>query len=395
MANAKKLLQQANTAFEQSNNMQGLAILREYVIENPADLDQLYRLGVIEEQIGTEKDALSAYFKCIKNDKSFMRAYLYAGYLLQQKGRLDEALSLYSLGHDQDQWLIYLHYKENLSYETRLRSYTADIALRKHFTDLHFQSVKNSHSSTRIEKAIWPQTHIDKVCYIKEKQQPHLFYIPNLAAQPIHHNKSFSWTKIVEDDFNELTSEFSNLLVLMNTMGIPYLDESFKNKGFEVLAGSMNWSALNLFKDGVENTTLLSLMPKTLKMLDKLPLYKVDDKPFEVFFSLLKAGQHITPHYGQSNHSLTVHLPIIVPKGGYLTVAEQKIYWQKGKVVIFDDSFEHEAINPSNEDRIVLIFSIWHPDLSTDEQQDILASFQARKLWLENRHKVVDLDSSA
>ena len=126
-------------------------------------------------------------------------------------------------------------------------------------------------------------------------------------------------------------------------------------------------------------------MPKTAKILAGIPLYKVDGKPFEVFFSLLKAGQHIQPHFGQSNHSLTVHLPIIVPKGGYLTVANEIRAWQKGKVIIFDDSFVHEAINPSEEDRVVMIFSIWHPDLSIEEQRSILASFQARSQWLEAR----------
>ena len=118
------------------------------------------------------------------------------------------------------------------------------------------------------------------------------------------------------------------------------------------------------------------------------------DNPFEVFFSLLKPGQHITPHFGQSNHSLTVHLPIIVPEGGYLTVAGQKVVWQKGKTIVFDDSFEHEAINPSNEDRVVLIFSIWHPELSKAEQQDILSSFSARATWLNNRYSALGLDNS-
>jgi hypothetical protein len=33
----------------------------------------------------------------------------------------------------------------------------------------------------------------------------------------------------------------------------------------------------------------------------------------------------------------------------------------------------------------VLIFSIWHPDLSEAEQKAILASFQARREWLDSR----------
>ena len=262
-------------------------------------------------------------------------------------------------------------------------------------TNLHWQSVENSNKSIKIAKAVWPKTHLEKVKYLESRQRPHLFYIPNLSAQPIYDNNNFEWCMVVENAFEELTSEFSELFSLIDTMGEPYLDNSFKSRGFELLAGSMNWSALSLFKDGMKNDRLAGLMPKTLAMLNKLPLYRIDENPFEVFFSLLKAGQHITPHFGQSNHSLTVHLPIVVPKGGYLTVANQKRYWQKGNPIVFDDSFEHEAINPSNEDRIVLIFSIWHPDLSIEEQQDILASFKTRKLWLESRNQYIDWESSA
>jgi hypothetical protein len=392
--NAADSLQLVNQAFSRSDNKLGLDLLRKYCVANTKDTEQLYRLAVIEEQIGVEENALTAYFQCINSAKSFMRAYLYVGYLFQQKGQLEKALALYSLGNDQDARLSFLHYDENMSYETRLRSHTANIALRTHFTNLHERTVDKGSKSSKIAGAVWPQTHNTEVNYLFEQQQPHLFYIPELSAKAVYDSNSFDWCKSVEDNFSDLTDEFTDLLALIYSEGAPYIDGSFKDKGFKLLAGSANWSALNLYKNGVANNSLLQLIPKTAKILEKLPLYNLDNNPFEVFFSLLKAGQHITPHYGQSNHTLTVHLPIIVPKGGYLTVAGQKIPWQKGKLIVFDDSFEHEAINPSDEDRVVLIFSIWHPDLSNAEKQDVLASFQTRSDWLASRNQHLDCDSS-
>jgi hypothetical protein len=384
------LLKHVDLAFKNQDNNLGLTLLREYCAENTKDTDQLYRLAVIEEQIGLEENAIAAYLQCIKNIKNFMKAYLYGGYLLQKKGLLEKALAIYSLGNDQDERLSRLHHNENLAYETRLRSHTANIALRQHFTDLHTQSIGSNEGNSKIKNAVWPQTHTKPVEYLTEKQRPHLFYIPELSAKPVHDNNNFLWSKFVEGHFSEMTSEFSELLNLIKSKGTPYLDDGYKHGAFDALAGSENWTALSLFKDGVANSALLALMPKTAAILEQLPLYKLDENPFEVFFSLLKAGQHITPHFGQSNHSLTVHLPIVVPKGGYLTVADQKIFWQKGKVIIFDDSFEHEAINPSNEDRVVLIFSIWHPGLTKVEQQEVLASFRARAQWLESRNQHLD-----
>jgi len=34
-----------------------------------------------------------------------------------------------------------------------------------------------------------------------------------------------------------------------------------------------------------------------------------------------------------------------------------------GKVLLFDDSFEHEVRNDTNEDRVVLLIRVWHPEL--------------------------------
>ena len=46
-------------------------------------------------------------------------------------------------------------------------------------------------------------------------------------------------------------------------------------------------------------------------------------------------------------------------------------------MLIFDDSIEHEAKNPSSEIRIILLFEIWRPELSEAERQGISAIFDA------------------
>ena len=42
--------------------------------------------------------------------------------------------------------------------------------------------------------------------------------------------------------------------------------------------------------------------------------------------------------------------------------------WRKGRVVVFDDTFEHEAWNRSDQTRVVLIFDIWNPYLTEVER---------------------------
>ncbi|MCB1614287.1 MAG: aspartyl/asparaginyl beta-hydroxylase domain-containing protein, partial [Xanthomonadales bacterium] len=43
--------------------------------------------------------------------------------------------------------------------------------------------------------------------------------------------------------------------------------------------------------------------------------------------------------------------------------------WEEGKLMIFDDSFEHEAWNDSDQTRVVLIFDTWNPNLDPVERQ--------------------------
>ena len=44
---------------------------------------------------------------------------------------------------------------------------------------------------------------------------------------------------------------------------------------------------------------------------------------------------------------------------------------------MFDDSVEHEAVNPSDRLRVIVIFDMWHPALTPEEQAGIAAVIQA------------------
>jgi aspartyl/asparaginyl beta-hydroxylase (cupin superfamily) len=64
-----------------------------------------------------------------------------------------------------------------------------------------------------------------------------------------------------------------------------------------------------------------------------------------------------------------------VPRGCRFRVGNEERRSQEGKVMIFDDTIEHEAWNDSDEDRIVLIFDIWRPELSERERFELTALF--------------------
>lgn len=372
-------------AFKENNNEHALTLLRQCALNYPEDASLCYRLAVVEEQIGSKERAEGAYLRCLALMPNNMGVYLYAGYFFQQIGQLDKALALYSLGQDIDNNLVHLYQYKEVDYQTQLRSHAADVALREHFVKLHKTSLQSSEQTSIIHHAVWPQSHNKAFKYRHNQQKPHLFYLPDLRAEAVFDKSALAWCSIVENHYPKIRSEFENLTHLILKEGAPYLSKDYKMEGFEPLSGSNNWTALHFYENGIANNKLIKLMPETANLLKEIPLYRLNDNPYEVFFSLLKPGQHIKPHFGLSNHSLTVHLPIVVPGNGHLRVGDTTNVWHEGELIVFDDSFDHEAINNSEDIRIVLIFSIWHPDLTSTEQQDIRNCFNARNSWLEQR----------
>lgn len=85
-------------------------------------------------------------------------------------------------------------------------------------------------------------------------------------------------------------------------------------------------------------------------------------------FSVLAPQTVIPPHHGETNARLVAHLPLIVPEGCSFRVGYDWRRWEVGKVLVFDDSIEHEARNESSRARVVLIFDIWNPLLTQEER---------------------------
>ena len=50
---------------------------------------------------------------------------------------------------------------------------------------------------------------------------------------------------------------------------------------------------------------------------------------------------------------------------------------RKGEAWVFDDTIEHEAWNSSGEPRVVLIFDIWRPELTSEERDLVAALMEA------------------
>ena len=149
--------------------------------------------------------------------------------------------------------------------------------------------------------------------------------------------------QVILDELNELRKSALNGYWLETFPG--YLDEKSKNK----------WKVFTFKFFGIKHPLNASLCPKTADLvLNKLDIVSCD-------FSFLPAKTHVIPHKGFSKMVLRAHLALVIPDNCAIRVGNEVRKWEEGKLIIFDDSFDHEAWNDSDEDRFVLMFDIPNP----------------------------------
>ena len=205
------------------------------------------------------------------------------------------------------------------------------------------------------------------ISYNCEHQQPSYQFYPKLTSQPFYSADDFEWAALFKRNNDKIVSEILSLIE--NTQQLtPYVEQSTGVEGLDELKNSSKWSSLHFLKGGVKNKAICDSCPTINMVLANLPLPYMQGHSPEAFVSILAGGAHIKPHVGLSNLKLTVHFPISLPSKCAISVGNETKAWREGRLLIFDDSFIHEAWNHSKQDRIMLIFEIWHPDLTEFEQ---------------------------
>lgn len=120
--------------------------------------------------------------------------------------------------------------------------------------------------------------------------------------------------------------------------------------------------------------------PKTVALLKAIPNVTT------MSFNLIEPNSKIKPHSGDTNAVIRCHLGLKIPAP--LPVCGLKVKtversWQAGKVIAFNDAFEHEAWNLSNETRLILLFDIMKPQFIKQKSMicaTVRTSFSMQKL---------------
>lgn len=210
-------------------------------------------------------------------------------------------------------------------------------------------------------------------------QQPKHYFFPELPQIQFYDDlEAFPWIGAVEAGTDEIRAELLSVLKDESRFK-PYV-EGTPNRPYSEQRGMLNnpdWSAFYLWKDGQLVEANAERCPGTMRILEHVPLTRMNNRCPSVLFSLLRPGAHIPPHCGLVNTRLICHLPLLVPPGCSFRVGNDIRVPSEGKVWIFDDTMEHEAWNRSDQMRVILLFEVWRPELSADERALVAAMFEA------------------
>jgi hypothetical protein len=209
-------------------------------------------------------------------------------------------------------------------------------------------------------------------------QQPSAYYFPGLPQRQYYEREEFDWAPAVEAAAQDMLGELNRALA-EDVAFRPYLQarEDRPSYDFHGLLDNPDWSTLYLWENGGPVEANVARFPKTFAAMGQVPLPHITTRAPSILFSLLKPGARIEAHNGMINTRLICHLPLIVPPGCGFRVGNETRQWEVGKLLIFDDTIEHEAWNDSDEDRVVLIFDVWRPELGEDERRAVTAIFEA------------------
>src|SRR5436190_1017689 len=193
---------------------------------------------------------------------------------------------------------------------------------------------------------------------------------PRLPAIEFLDRGDFRWLDPFEAAAHEIRAEALAALAQAADDFVPYISKPAGSPvdQWQELNNSKRWSTFFLLKNGERIEEHLARCPRTAALLAAAPLCEIRGHAPTAFFSVAAPKTRIPAHTGVTNTRFIVHMALVVPPSCEFRVGAEIRAWREGRAWVFDDTFEHEAWNGSDEPRIVLIFDVWNSFLTAAER---------------------------
>jgi aspartate beta-hydroxylase len=354
-----------------------LDLLGRAVRLDPNDAATHHHFGRAQEAAGDLDAALACHDSALRLRPGFFLARLHRGALLERKGETQRALVDFSRALADAQklgkWLDAATTPAGLQPLVERAVRMVREGRRSLLAGL-LEPIVQRHgreSLARVERCLRIQLLEEDAVYPDPRQRPTFLYFPGLAASPYLERELFPWIAQLEAQTDIIRAELERLLPSEHGRERVFTSDALEQQNLRGLKQPPSWNGYYFYRHGERRTDNCASCPQTIRALDALPLARVPAHAPEVLFSVFTPGTQLLPHRGVTNTRLVGHLPLIVPEQCALRVGGEVHEWQEGRVVVFDDTYEHEAWNRSDRTRVVLIFDLWHPALSEAERDAV------------------------
>jgi beta-hydroxylase len=175
-----------------------------------------------------------------------------------------------------------------------------------------------------------------------------------IGDRPVFDPAVFPWIAEIENHWEKIRHELDELL--KDRESLPAFHQISPDQ-YRISTGD-NWKTFVFYVLGDRIDTNCKRCPETARLLERVPQLR------DAWFSILAPRYHIPPHQGPTNGIIRIHLGLIVPQDSArcrIRVGNEIFGWQEGKCVVFDDYYEHEVWNDTDEQRAVLFFDVDRP----------------------------------
>lgn len=175
-----------------------------------------------------------------------------------------------------------------------------------------------------------------------------------ISTGPFIDKGEFPWAGHLEQGTGAIRAELDRLLE--RPEDIPAFHVMSPDQ-YKISTGD-SWKtfALRVFNKRI--TENCELCPDTARLLEQVPGLR------NAWFSILAPGYRIPPHFGPTRAVVRCHLGLRVPADNdncWIRVDREIRHWHEGECLFFDDTFEHEVRNDTDELRAVLFIDVDRP----------------------------------
>jgi beta-hydroxylase len=175
-----------------------------------------------------------------------------------------------------------------------------------------------------------------------------------VGTGPVLDKADFPWTQTLEEHTSQIKAELDD--VLTHPEDIPAFHQLSPDQ--QRISKENHWKTFTFYVFGHRVDDNCTRCPLTARLLDALPDLQ------NAWFSILAPHYHIPPHKGPTKAIIRCHLGLKVPterENCWLRVEDQICHWDEGECLVFDDTYEHEVFNNTDETRVVLFLDFDRP----------------------------------